>query len=373
MIRRCDLVPQYKNYKKEIDGAIEKVLYSGRYTLGKNVERFEEEFSDYIGCKYGIGVNSGTDALMFALWCFNIMKGDEVITTPFTAIPTYSAIRHIGATPVFVDIEPDTFLMDLEKVKNAITGKTKVIVPVHLFGNVVDIEKLRNIVGPDIFILEDCAQAHGASIRGSKAGSLGDISAFSFYPSKNLGGYGDGGMVLTNDSEFNDLVRKRRMYGMINKDEFIMDGINSRLDELQAAILRVKLKHIDEMNAKRVDLAGLYISNFNDEYIRPQFVRDEVKSVFHVFSAVSKQKRDELVAYLRKKDIQTNIYYPMPLSKQKGYISTFTKQPKVSVTESVSRRIITLPFYPEIDREVIYKIVDEINRFFIKVCDKRMK
>ena len=200
MIWRCDLVPQYEAYKAEIDEAINKVFYSGQYTLGKNVEEFEEEFSEYIGCKYGVGVNSGTDALMLALWCFDIEKGDEVITTPFTAIPTYSAIRHVGATPVFVDIEPDTFLIDLNKIENAITEKTKAVVPVHLFGNVVDIEKLRNIVGPDIFILEDCAQAHGASIRGRRVGSMGNVSAFSFYPTKNLGGYGDGGMVMTDDT-----------------------------------------------------------------------------------------------------------------------------------------------------------------------------
>jgi dTDP-4-amino-4,6-dideoxygalactose transaminase len=178
-----------------------------------------------------------------------------------------------------------------------------------------------------------------------------------------LGGYGDGGMVLTNDFEFDDLIRKRRMYGMINKDEFIMDGINSRLDELQAAILRVKLNHIEEMNAKRVDLAGIYIENLNDEFIRHQIVRDDVQSVFHVFSAVCKLKRDDLVDYLERKGIQSNIYYPMPLSKQKGYISTFSKQPKLPVAESVANRIIALPFYPEIDTKVIYKIVDEINRF----------
>ena len=364
MIWRCDLVAQYEAYKGEIDEAIKKVLYSGHYTLAENVKIFEKEFAEYIGCKYGVGVNSGTDALIMALWCFGIKDSDEVITTPFTAIPTYSAIRHVGATPVFVDIEPDTLLMDLEKVQNAITEKTKVIVPVHLFGNVVDIDKLRKIVGPDIFILEDCAQAHGASIRGSKVGSLGDISAFSFYPTKNLGGYGDGGMVLTNDSEFDDLIRKRRMYGMTNKDEFIMDGINSRLDEMQAAVLRVKLKHIDKMNAKRVELANIYIENLNDEFISPQIVRDDVQSVFHIFSTICKMKRNELVDYLEKKGIQSNIYYPMPLNKQIGHTKVFPEEISMPISELISRNIISLPFYPEIDTEIIYKIVDEINKYF---------
>ncbi len=364
MIWRCDLVPQYEAYKNEINEAVRDVLSSGRYVLGENVESFEQEFSDYIGCQYGIGVNSGTDALIYALWCFGIKEGDEVITTPFTAIPTYSAIRNTGATPVFIDIEPDTFLMDLEKVQDAITEKTKAIVPVHLFGNVVDIEKLRELVGPNIFILEDCAQSHGASIHGSKAGSLGDISAFSFYPTKNLGGYGDGGMVLTNDSKFNELIRKRRMYGMVNKDEFVMDGINSRLDELQAAILRVKLNYLDEMNAKRIDLAGIYIENLNDEFIRPQIVRDDVQSVFHVFSAVCKLKRDDLVDCLERKGIQSNIYYPMPLYSQKGYTSIFPKHPKFFVSESVASKIIALPFYPEIEPQIIHNTIDIINNYF---------
>jgi len=364
MIWRCDLVSQYETYKDEIDEAIQKVLYSGRYTLGENVLSFEKEFAAYIGCKYGIGVNSGTDALILALRCFNFKEGNEVITTPFTAIPTYSAIRHAGATPIFVDIDPDTFLIDLDKIKNAITEKTKAVVPVHLFGNVVDIEKLRSIVGPDIYILEDCAQAHGASNQGKKAGSMGDISAFSFYPTKNLGGYGDGGMVLTNNPKWEDMVRKRRMYGMINKDEFIMDGINSRLDELQAAILRVKLRHLDEMNEKRVKLAKIYNDRLKKEFIRPQAVKHNVKSVYHIYSAVCKDRRDDLVKYLEGKKIQSNVYYPMSLTKQVGYQNVFGGAEKLHVAEEVSKKIIALPFYPEISKEILDLVVKSIDNFF---------
>ena len=366
MIWRCDLVPQYEAYKSEIDEAINKVFYSGQYTLGKNVEEFEEEFSAYIGCKYGVGVNSGTDALILALWCFDIEKGDEVITTPFTAIPTYSAIRHVGATPVFVDIESDTFLIDLNKIENAITEKTKAVVPVHLFGNVVDIEKLRNIVGPDIFILEDCAQAHGASIRGKNAGSIGDISAFSFYPTKNLGGYGDGGMVITNNPEWNDLIRKKRMYGMINKDEFVVDGINSRLDELQAAILRVKLKYLEDMNKKRFELGRLYNDNLKGDFIFPQTIRDDVKTVYHVYSAICNSRRDDLMEYLTGKNIQSNVYYPMPLVKQVGYMNIFGKKNKLPVTEDVARKIISLPLYPEMSNEIITTVSMAIKSFVSK-------
>ena len=307
MIWRCDLVPQYKEYQREIHEAMEGVLLSGRYILAENVQAFEREFSEYIGSKYGIGVNSGTDALILALGCFDLKPGDEVILPPFTAIPTYSAVRHSGATSVFVDIDPHTFLMDLDRVKNALTSRTKAIVPVHLFGNAVDIERLRDIVGPDVFILEDCAQSHGAAVRGKKTGVLGDISAFSFYPTKNLGAYGDGGIILTDNKDFAETIRLRRMYGMINKDEFIIDGINSRLDELQAAILRVKLKHLNAMNARRAELAALYASLLDPEYIQPQKVQDGITAVHHVYSVLCRDRRDELIGFLEQRNCLTII------------------------------------------------------------------
>jgi dTDP-4-amino-4,6-dideoxygalactose transaminase len=364
MTWRCDLVPQYRAYQDEINQAIERVLKSGRYVLGENVVAFEREFSAYIGCRYGVGVNSGTDALMLSLSCFDLQPGDEVITTPFTAIPTYSAIRHVGAKPVFVDIDPDTFLIDLNKVEQVLTSKTKAVVPVHLFGNVVDIERLRGIVGPDIFILEDCAQSHGASLRGRKTGALGDISAFSFYPTKNLGAYGDGGIILTDNEEFAERVRLRRMYGMINKDEFVMDGINSRLDELQAAILRVKLKYLDEMNARRAELAALYEDLLDEKYIRPQAVKADMQSVYHVYSALCVEKRDALVAFLEKRNIQTNVYYLMPLNRQKGFLAAFEFSAPLPVAEDVSCRVIALPFYPEIPEETIRLVASYIDQFY---------
>lgn len=364
MIWRCDLVPQYEAYKKEIDKAIEEVLYSGRYTLAKNVKLFENNFSEYINCKYGVGVNNGTDALIFGLRCFNIQEGDEVITTPFTAIPTYSAIRHVGATPVFVDIDPDTFLIDINKIKANITDKTKAIVPVHLFGNVVDIEKLRNIIGPDIFILEDCAQSQGATIRGKMAGSMGEISAFSFYPTKNLGGYGDGGMVLTNNSTYNELMRKRRMYGMKNRDEFITDGTNTRLDELQASILNVKFKYLDSMNQLRNKKAKIYKSLLNADHYTFQLVNEDVYSAHHVLCVKCEHiSRDGLKQYLSDNDIETNIFYPMPLSKQVGYKKYFERQFDLPVCEDLTSKIIALPFYPEIDNLIIDKVCSFLNKF----------
>jgi len=364
VIWRCDLVPQYQAYQQEIHEAVERVLLSGRYILAENVQSFEREFSEYVGCGYGVGLNSGTDALLFALWCFDLKPGDEVILPPFTAIPTYSAVRHSGATPVFVDIDPETYLMDLKQVEKAITPRTKAVVPVHLFGNAVDIESLRDIVGPNIYILEDCAQSHGAMVRGKKTGGLGDISAFSFYPTKNLGAYGDGGIVLTNNKDFAEFIRLRRMYGMINKDEFVVDGINSRLDELQAAILRVKLKHLDAMNAQRAELAALYASLLNPQYIQPQKVRSDITSVHHVYSVLCKEGRNELIGFMDQKRIQTNVYYPLPLSKQKGYRANFSTLPNLPVAEQISRRIIALPFYPEMSMDILNMTVNAINEFY---------
>jgi dTDP-4-amino-4,6-dideoxygalactose transaminase len=364
LIWRCDLVPQYQAYQNEINQAIESVMKSGRYVLGENVVAFEQEFATYIGCRYGVGVNSGTDALMLSLSCFDLQPGDEVITTPFTAIPTYSAIRHVGAKPVFVDIDAETFLMDLDQVKQALSPRTKAIVPVHLFGTAGDVERLREMVGSDIFILEDCAQSHGASVRGRKTGTLGDISAFSFYPTKNLGAYGDGGIILTDNEHFTERIRLQRMYGMVNKDEFVMDGINSRLDELQAAILRVKLTHLDEMNALRIALAALYADLLDEEYIRPQVARTGVQSVHHVFSALCADKRDALVAFLEERKIQTNVYYPMPLNRQRGFLAAFEPSPSLPVAEDVSRRVIALPFYPEIPEETIRLVASTINQFY---------
>jgi len=364
MIYRCDLVPQFEAYKEEINEAIQSVLSSGRYILGENVEAFEHEFATYIGVKYAVGVNSGTDALLMALSCFNLQAGDEVITTPFTAIPTYSALRHVGAKPIFVDIKPDTFLMNIEQVYNAITPRTKAIIPVHLFGNALDIERLREIVGKDIFILEDCAQSHGAMVRSKMTGSMGDISAFSFYPTKNLGAYGDGGIVLTDNKDYADSIRLRRMYGMINKDAFIVDGTNTRLDELQAAILRVKLRHLDEMNTRRSVLAALYAELLSGQFVHPQVVCEGMRSVYHVYSALTSGHRDQLITYLESQNIQSNVYYPIPLYSQKAYRNVYGDLTPLPVVEKISKSIIALPFYPEISEDILQYVAKHIHNFY---------
>lgn len=364
IVWRCDLVPQFCAYKDELRDAIERVMLSGRYILATEVEAFEKEFTTYVGSPHGIGVNSGTDALLLPLWLLNIQPGDEVITTPFTAIPTYSAIRHVGATPVFVDIEPDTFLLDVGKVKQALSPKTKAVVPVHLFGNAVDIVELRRVVGDNVFILEDCAQSHGAKIHGRVTGSLGDAGAFSYYPTKNLGGYGDGGLITTSRADLAQTMRRRRMYGMINKDEFVMDGVNTRLDELQAAILRVKLRHLDAMNNRRRELAALYGKLLDPQFITPQAIRPGVESVFHVYSVRCKERRDELLAHLERNGIQANIYYPKPTTRQVAYQNAFSRQFDLPATEAVCRDIIALPFYPEIPESIVSRVADTVNSFF---------
>jgi dTDP-4-amino-4,6-dideoxygalactose transaminase len=338
------------------------VLESGRYVLAEQGAAFESEFAAYVGAAAGVGVNSGTDALILALVELGVRPGDEIITTPFTAIPTYSAIRHVGAVPVFVDIEPDTFLMDLGLVKPALTPRTSGVVPVHLFGNAVDVEALRAIVGPDRFILEDCAQAHGATVRGRRVGGLGDAGAFSFYPTKNLGGYGDGGMITTNDAGLAERLRRRRMYGLVNKDEFVSDGINSRLDELQAAILRVKLRHLDAMNASRARLAAYYHHHLPPQ-LSPQAVKGGVHSVFHVYAACCTERRDAVVEALEADGIQTNVYYPRPLYRQPGFSAGVPPQP-LPVVEDVCRRVIALPFYPEMDAATADTVVAAIGRCF---------
>ena len=359
MIWRCDLTLQYLEMKAEIDAAMQRVLHSGRYVLADEGRAFEEEFSKYLGVKHAVGVNSGTDAIMMALWALGVAKGDEVITTPFTAIPTYSAIRHVGATPVFVDIDPQTFLINLDQVAAAITAKTKAIVPVHLFGNVVDITRLRAIVGPGIKIMEDCAQSHGATIAGAQTGSFGDAAAFSFYPTKNLGGYGDGGLVATNDQAVADTIRSRRMYGMISKDEFVEDGINTRLDELQAAVLRVKLRFLDAMNARRRAVADLYREVLPD-VMQPQRIPDGVVANYHVYAATCDTDRDGLIAALDAQSIQTNIYYPMPLTKQRGYRGA---TPALTASDGVCARVIALPMYPEIPESIVRTVGAAVTTF----------
>jgi len=363
MIWRCDLVPQYELYKEEIDTAIKRVINSGRYTLSSEVSEFEKEFSSYVGCKYGIGVGNGTDGLILAMKVLEIGKGDEVITTPFTAIPTVSAIIATGATPVFVDVDPDTYLMDISLVSDAITSKTKAIIPVHLFGNVVDILKLKEIVNGTIPIIEDTCQAHGSLINGIQSGSMGDMGVFSFYPTKNLGALGDGGMIVTNNKEYEEKLKLLRMYGMTDYNHIKINGINSRLDELQAAILRVKLRYLDEMNIKRNKVAEEYIKNLRADLFVHQSIHENIYCNYHQFVSRFLESRNDLITFLYSKDIQTNIYYVMPLHLQEANRYLGYKKGDFPYAEKLCDQVIALTMYSELPVELQHKVIGVINTF----------
>jgi dTDP-4-amino-4,6-dideoxygalactose transaminase len=362
MIWRCDLVPQYLAYKAEIDAALQEVLASGRYILAEQVGAFEQEFARYLGVRHAIGVANGTDALTLALVALGIGPGDEVITTPFTAIPTVSAIVDTGATPVFVDVRPDTFLLDLDQVGAAVGPRTRAVVPVHLFGNVVDVAQLRARVGPEVAVVEDAAQAHGSTRAGRHAGTLGSCGAFSFYPTKNLGGYGDGGALVTDDEALAERVRRLRTYGMVDKDHIVEHGINTRLDELQAAVLRVKLRHLDAMNARRRVLAARYRERILPGVLGWQEVPADVVPNWHVLAALVSGDRDGLVQRLADDGIQTNVYYPLPLYRQEAHRRRFGAHRPLPVVEGLCARILALPLYAELPEATQDVVIDALLR-----------
>jgi len=362
-IWRCDLQPQYEKYKAEIDIAIEKVLHSGRYTLGGQVENFEARFAAYLGCRYAVGVGNATDGLILAMQSLEIGPGDEVITTPFTAIPTGAAIVCAGARPVFVDIDPDTFLIDIARIPEYITPRTKAILPVHLFGNVVDIEQLREQVPAHIAIIEDAAQSHGSTIAGTQSGTLGDLGVFSFYPTKNLGGYGDGGMVVTERKDLADRLKLLRNYGLVDKDHIVLNGCNSRLDELQAAVLSVKLEHLDDMNRARNHIAQRYLQELRHLDLVPQHLAEGVVSNYHVFSVRMTTGRSELMHHLEKAGIQTNVYYELPLHLQQANAYLNYHKGAMPAAEALCREIIALPMYPELPQHYQSRVIQAVNAF----------
>lgn len=363
IIWRCDLKVQYKKYKKEIDAAIKKVLRTGQYILAEELCAFEKDFAEYIGSKYSVGVGNATDGLILALKSLEIGQGDEVITTPFTAIPTVSAIIATGAKPVFVDIDEKTFLIDIERVTDFITSKTKAIIPVHIFGNAVDIERLKSLIPQNIAIIEDASQSHGSKINGKHTGSMGDMGVFSFYPTKNLGGYGDGGAVVTNDQESTKKIKLLRMYGMTDKDHIVINGVNSRLDELQSTVLRVKLKYLDEMNELRNKIADKYRRDLDNQYFTFQYIPDNVFCNYHLFTVRVNDNRNELIGYLERRKIQTNVYYMIPLHLQEANKYLGYRKGDFPMAEKLCSQIIALPMYPELTTQKLEKIITTINEF----------
>ena len=353
------LKEQYENIKDEIKGPMEKVMTSGGFILGEDVKLFEQEFPDYCGVKHGVGVNSGTDALFLACLACGIGKGDEVIVMPYTYIATALGISMAGARPVFVDIEEKTYNIDVSKIEKAITKKTKAILPVHLYGHPADMDPIMAIAKKHkLKVIEDCAQAHGALYKNKKVGSFGDAACFSFYPTKNLGAFGDGGMVITNSEEIKERLLLLRDYGRKGRYEHILKGYNSRLDTLQAGILRVKLRHLDEWNEKRRKNAHLYTKLFkenNIDLVLPN-ESDYAKHVYHLYP-VRVKDRKSVMEKLAEKGIRTLMHYPIPIHLQDAYKDLGHKKGDFLISEKCCEEILSLPMYPELPEEEIKYVV----------------
>jgi len=355
-----DLKGQYQAIKDEIDQGLLQALEATQFILGPNVRAFEEEAAAYLGCAHAVGCASGTDALHLALIAAGVGEGDEVITTPFTFIATAEAILYVGATPVFVDIDPKTFNIDPNQVEAAVTAKTKAIIPVHLFGQPADMPAIQAIADKHgLKIVEDCAQSFGADIGGKQSGSMGDAGAFSFFPSKNLGCYGDGGLVTTQDAKMAEHLRVLRNHGSWKQYHHSELGFNSRLDELQAVILRVKLKRIDQYNDGRRRVAHRYSEALAEMGLTPPHEDGIGKHVYHQYTLLT-DKRDQIMAALREQQIGCAVYYPIPLHQQEVFADS-CKGLSLPVTEDVTAHCMSLPVYPEMEDEKVDQVLEVIR------------
>jgi dTDP-3-amino-2,3,6-trideoxy-4-keto-D-glucose/dTDP-3-amino-3,4,6-trideoxy-alpha-D-glucose/dTDP-2,6-dideoxy-D-kanosamine transaminase len=355
---------EYEQYRDGILSAIDKVFRSGRLILGESVRNFEQSFASYCSVSHGVGVNSGTDALFLALKALGIRNGDEVITVANTAVPTVSAIVSAGGIPRFVDIDPETYLMDVTKLEKALTPRTRCVLPVHLYGQCVNMDAVMAFAQEHgLKVLEDCAQSAGALYKGRRAGSLGHAAAFSFYPTKTLGGYGDGGMVVTGDQAVADRVRRLRMYGMAGTYYSEEHGYNSRLDEVQAEILTFKLPYLDEWIAERRRLAENYHRRLSGALVLPR----EAEGNYHAYYVyvVRDPDRDRIVQELQTRDILVNVSYPWPISIMRAYADLGYREGDLPVTEATARQIFSLPLYPTLrgeEQDAVCQALEEIRR-----------
>ena len=386
-----DLRAQYNSISKELDKATIDVLSSAAYIMGKNVTEFEKEFAGYIGTKHAISVGNGTDALVIALKALGIGEGDEVITSTFTYFASAECISAVGATPVFVDVEKDTFNIDPDKIEEKITERTKAIIPVHIFGQSADMDKI-NIIAKkhNLKVIEDACQAVGAKYKGKMTGTLSDVACFSFFPTKNLSCAGDGGMIVTSDDSIATIATALRTHGsgetgqkaynLLNNiteevvtsksgDDTVYNplkyynyliGYNSRLDAIQAAILRVKLPYLDKWNSRRKEIAKIYDEELIDSNVITPRVREENDTVYHQY-VLQSDNREEVLAKLKEKGIATGVYYPVPLHLQKVYTDLGYKEGDMPVAEYLSHRTFAIPVYPELSEEQIQYIVDSIK------------
>lgn len=374
MIPFVNLTKQYLTIKEEIDQAISRVLNRGWFILGEELASFEEAFARYCHANHAVGVGSGTEALHLSLLACGVKPGDEVITVPNTAVPTVSAIDFANAKPVFVDIDPETYTLDPDKLDEYLkkryersdsqsTKKPKAVIPVHLYGHPADMDPIMDIARKyDMKVIEDACQAHGTEYKGKKVGSIGDAGCFSFYPTKNLGAYGDSGMVITDDEDIAKNLQMLRNYGEEKKYYNVIRGFNSRLDEIHAAILKVKLNHLDRWNEIRRDYAGLYENLLRDSSIITPVEKKYAKHIFHLY-VIRANERDKLQERLKDKGIVTSIHYPDPIHFQPVYQDMGYKKGDFPISEKYAAEILSLPLFPELTKDEIEFIAQAIMEF----------
>ena len=363
MINFANPKSEYLQNKKKIDLAISNTLLSNDYILGKSFKKFEKNFSKYNQCKYSIGVSSGTEAIIVALKSLDIKVGDEIITTSHTAYATVAAITEVGAKPILIDIENNNFNMKYDEINKNLTKKTKGVILVHLYGIVANVKKIKEICQKNkIFLIEDCAQAHGAEFNGKKVGTFGDFGTFSFYPTKNLSTFGDAGAIITNNSKFYKKAKLFREYGWIKKNFGILKSINRRMDEIHAAILNVKLNYLNENNKKREKIAKLYSDKIRNKNITlPQTIPNTI-NVFHLYVIIVKKNlRNKLIKYLQKNNINPGIHYKLANHQQIPFKNF--KKSKLINTKKIVPNILSLPIYPALSLVNVNKIIKLINKF----------
>lgn len=357
-----DLKTQYQTIKKEVNSAIKKVLESSDFILGEEVEQFEKEFAKFSDTKFAVGVSSGLSALELGIRASGIGAGDEVITPVNSFIASSSAISFTGAKPVWVDCDENTFNIDPKKIREKITNKTKAIMPVHLYGRPADMDQILNIAKKyNLIVIEDACQAHGATFQNRKVGSIGGFGAFSFYPGKNLGAYGDGGILTTNYEKIADSLSMMRNYGQKERYNHQFLAWNSRLDTIQAAVLLVKLKYLEQWNNNRLGIAQMYNKLLQDLPIITPQIPDNATHVFHLY-VLRCENRDKLASFLNKRGVSTGLHYPIPIHLQPAYRDM--KQGSFPISEKLAREILSLPIYPELDETQVEYITDTIKQYF---------
>lgn len=358
-----DLRAQYRAIADEVRPRVEVVMANADFILGRDVASFEEEFAAYCDVSYGIGLDSGTSALELSLRACDIGEGDEVISAANTFFATVAAITYVGAKPILVDVDPLTYNMDVSRLEEVLSDGTKAIIPVHLCGQPADMDPIMELAErKGLWVIEDACQAHGARYKGRKVGSIGHVACFSFYPSKNLGGCGDGGMVVTNDEEIAERIRMLRDYGQQKKYHHVIVGYNRRLDTLQAAVLRVKLRHLDEWNEARRRHAHLYDQLLEDTSVTLPFNAEYSEHVYYLY-VVQSEHRDELQEWLRAKCIASGIHFPVPIHLQPAYNHLGYSEGDFPVAEAYARRTLSLPMFPELTKEQIEYVAEAIRQF----------